>query len=138
MLSLFSPFLHADLGHIIANSIPLFILGFLLQHTRYLIPTTVFIIIGEGVLVWLFARDGNHIGASGLVLGYCGFLLSYGYFSRSFRGMLLAVVTFLLYGGVTLSSLFNFSNGISFEGHIFGFLCGVFAAKLASKDHRAQ
>ena len=128
----FSPLLHWSIPHIIANTIPFLILGFLVHKTRHLFYVTAVVWIGSGLLVWLFARSAVHAGASGLIMGYFGFLISHGFYTRSTRSILIGLATLLLYGGIFLT-LLDFRSHISFEGHIFGFITGVLAARQLGK-----
>ncbi len=120
-------FLHWSIPHLIANTLPLVVLGFLICIDGKAPKVTFFIMLLTGILVWLFARNGVHAGASGLVLGYFGYLLSSAYFQRSIKNIILAVMTVLIYGGIVIS-LVDFRDSISFEGHIFGFLAGIISA----------
>ena len=75
---LLAPFLHGGLGHLIANTIPFLTLGWLimLRQTSDFFTVTVITILGSGLGVWLLAPANSiHIGASGLIFGYFGFLL---------------------------------------------------------------
>ncbi len=122
------PFLHGNMQHLISNSLPLLILGILVYSTKHLPVATSFIVFIGGILVWLFGRpDTEHIGASGLVMGYWGFLIAFGWFHRSIRGILIALISLFIYGGLFFT-LVNFQDNTSFEAHIFGFLSGVFCA----------
>ncbi|MGB5593632.1 MAG: rhomboid family intramembrane serine protease [Crocosphaera sp.] len=135
---LFAPFLHGNLGHLISNTIPFLVLGWLvmLQETSdFWIVTLLTMIIG-GLGVWFFGAPGSvHIGASILIFGYLGFLLLRGYFQRNFMSMFLSVLVTFLYGGLVLGVL-PASPGISWQGHLFGFLGGILAAKLIANEKR--
>lgn len=120
-------FLHWSIPHLLANTLPLAILGVLVCIDGKAPKVTFSIMLLTGALVWLFARNGTHAGASGLVLGYFGYLLSSAYFERSIKNIILAIVTILIYGGIVIS-LLDFRDSISFEGHIFGFLAGIISA----------
>lgn len=127
----FAPVLHAGWAHISSNSIPFLVLGGLAMTyglRRWLIATG-FITVVAGVLTWLMARSGNHIGASILVFGYFGFLLGMAWFERSFKAIGIAVVVAVLYGGLIWGVLPS-DSGVSWEGHLFGALAGVMAARL--------
>ncbi len=130
---LFAPLIHWSLPHIIANTIPFVVLGFLVHQTKQLAFVTVFVWLVGGLLVWLFARHANHAGASGVIMGYFGFLVSHAFFTRSMRAILVSIATVLLYGGIFFS-LIDFRTHISFEGHIFGFIAGVLAARIIGKN----
>lgn len=135
---LFAPFLHGNLPHLIANTVPFLILGWLvmLQETSdFWIVTMITMIVG-GLGVWLFAAPGSlHIGASGLIFGYLGFLLLRGYFQRNFASILLSIVVGVVYGGLIWGVLPT-QPGISWQGHLFGFLGGVLAARMIAKEKR--
>ena len=135
---LFAPFLHGNFPHLIANTVPFLILGWLvmLQETSDFWIVTIITMIVGGLGVWLFAAPGSlHIGASGLILGYLGFLLLRGYFQRNFASILLSIVVGVLYGGLIWGVLPT-QPGISWQGHLFGFLGGVLAARMIAKEKR--
>jgi membrane associated rhomboid family serine protease len=83
-----------------------------------------------GFAVWLFgARYSNHLGASGLIFGYLGFLLARGFFERSAMWMLVSFIMLVLLWRVLLFGVLPLRAGISWEGHLFGFLAGIAAAR---------
>jgi membrane associated rhomboid family serine protease len=135
---LFAPFLHGNLPHLIANTVPFIVLGWLvmLQETSdFFIVTGLTMLVG-GLGVWLFGTPGSiHIGASILIFGYLGFLLLRGYFQKNFPSILLSIIVFLLYGG-TIWGVLPSRPGISWQGHLFGFLGGVLAAKLIATEKK--
>lgn len=135
---LFAPFLHGDFPHLIANTVPFLILGWLvmLQETSdFFIVTGLTMLVG-GLGVWLFATPRSiHIGASILIFGYLGFLLLRGYFQRNIPSILLSILVFLLYGG-TIWGVLPSRPAISWQGHLFGFLGGVLAAKLIATEKK--
>lgn len=135
---LFAPFLHGSLSHLIANTIPFLILGWLIMLrsvSDFFLVTAITILIG-GLGVWLFAAPYTiHIGASGLVFGYLGFLLLRGYFERSAVSIVLSVLVGLLYGSLIWGVLPSLP-GISWQGHLFGFIGGGLAARLLAQEHR--
>lgn len=131
---LFAPFLHGNFNHLIANTIPFLVLGWfvmLKETSDFLIVTAVTMLV-SGLGVWLFGSSGFHIGASGIVFGYLGFLLLRGYFERSFTGIFLSVVVCFLYGSLLWGALPSVP-GISWEGHLFGLVGGGVAAYLLAK-----
>ena len=135
---LFAPFLHGDFPHLIANTVPFLILGWLvmLQETSDFFVVTGLTMLVGGLGVWLFAAPGSiHIGASILIFGYLGFLLLRGYFQRNIPSILLSILVFLLYGG-TIWGVLPSRPGISWQGHLFGFLGGVLAAKLIATEKK--
>lgn len=125
-----TPFLHANLAHLIANSGALFILLLVsLSFSRRLtFQTVIIIILLSGSMVWVFGSPHTvHIGASGLIFGLIGYLLFAGLFRREWIALIVSVIVFLLYGGALLS-LLTTVPGISWAGHFFGFVSGVLAA----------
>ncbi|MFD2204062.1 rhomboid family intramembrane serine protease [Kiloniella antarctica] len=124
-----SPFLHANYVHLISNTVPLLVMGSFVAlegKWRFWIVAISIAIIG-GVLVWLTGRGYNHIGASGVVYGLFAYVLGRAWWQRNFVSILLAIVVLALYSGI-ISTLFVFQSGISFEGHLFGFLSGGLVA----------
>jgi membrane associated rhomboid family serine protease len=131
---LFAPFLHGGLGHLISNTIPFLVLGWLvmLRETRDFFVVTVVCALASGVGTWIFGSPGVHIGASGVVFGYLGYLLLRGYFERSVLAIALSLFVGTLYGSLVWGVL-PLQDGISWEGHLFGFLGGILAARLLAK-----
>ena len=132
---LFAPFLHGGLGHLIANTIPFIVLGWfvMLQETRDFFKVSAITMLVSGLGTWVFGSPNSvHIGASGLIFGYLGFLLLRGYFERNFPSILLSLVVGFLYGS-TIWGVLPTRPGISWEGHLFGFIGGVIAARLLAR-----
>jgi membrane associated rhomboid family serine protease len=126
----FSPFLHVNYGHLIANTGALFVLLFVaLSFSRKLTPIVLLIIaVLGGGLVWFFSDPNTvHIGSSGIIFGLIGFLIFIGVFRREWKALAVSVVICLIYGGAFVS-LFYYIPGISWTGHFFGFFAGVAAA----------
>lgn len=132
---LWAPFLHGGFGHLIANSVPFFVLGSVIALgalSRFVVVTVIVGLIG-GLGTWLIGPERTvHIGASGLVFGYLTYLLTRGVFARSLAYLAGGVVVFMLYGGVLWGLLP--SPGISWQGHLFGALGGVVAAYALHAD----
>lgn len=122
---------HANFNHLFFNSIPLLVLGafILSQGILYLLLVTVIVGISESAFVWLLGRPGNHIGASGIVTGYFGYLLVMAYVAPSITTVALAVIT-LYYFGSILFSVVPSGPGMSWESHLFGMLAGMGVGKL--------
>lgn len=128
---LFSPFLHGDWDHLAANTIPFFILGWfvMLGGINDFFIVTAFTALFGGLGLWLFGRPHtNHIGASGVVFGYLGFLLLRNYFEGDSRSIVLAAIVGFLYGR-HLWGIFPTQERVSWEGHLFGLIGGVLAAR---------
>jgi membrane associated rhomboid family serine protease len=122
----FSPFLHANFNHLFYNTIPLLVLSdFLLIHglTYYLIITLSITVI-SGFLIWLFAKPGIHIGASGVITGYWAVLVSDIYQQGSFMAIALGLTSLYAFAGIFFG-IFPKDRGVSWEGHLFGLLAGV-------------
>lgn len=135
-----APFLHAGWQHLSANSIPFVVLGFLvlLRGFRDFIGSTFIIIVLGGSGVWLFGQSNSvHVGASGLIFGYFGFLVVIGILERSFVGVLTSALVVFLYGGIVWGVLPTTSY-ISWEGHLFGLLAGAMAAKWMAKEKKVR
>ena len=133
---LWSPFLHSGFPHLISNAIPFAILsGLVLVRgaKRWLSASAIIIGLG-GLLVWAFAigSNENHIGASGWVFGLFGFLVLSAFFERKPVSIGLGLITLFLYGGTILFGVIP-RDGISWEGHLFGFIAGVVAARVLSR-----
>jgi membrane associated rhomboid family serine protease len=135
----FAPFLHGGIGHLMANTVPLITLGWLvmLRRTSDFFTVSVITMFVSGVGTWLFGATAFHIGASGLIFGYFGFLLLRGYFERNIPSLLLSIIVFFFYGGLIWGVLPT-QPGVSWEGHLFGFLGGVLAARLIAEPSKAN
>lgn len=132
---LFAPFLHGNFPHLIANTVPFITLGWLIMLRRtsdFFVVSAIAMLVG-GLGTWLFGAPALHIGASGVIFGYLGFLLLRGYFERKFASILFSVFVGILYGSLIWGVLPG-QPGISWEGHLFGFLGGVLAAKLLAEE----
>lgn len=132
-----APFLHGDFQHLALNSVPFIVLGgtVLLSGVRVFWGVTVFVTLVGGLGVWLFGpRLTNHIGASGLIFGYLGFLLARGVFEKSLLSIVIAVAILVGYGGL-LWGVLPGQNGVSWQSHLFGFLAGVVAARLMARPN---
>lgn len=135
---LFAPFLHGGFPHLIANTIPFLTLGWLtmIQETSDFYIVSIITAVVGGLGVWLIGNpESIHIGASILIYGYLGFLLLRGYFQKNFPSIALSVTVSILYGGL-IFGIFPSRIGISWEGHLFGFIGGAIAAWAISKEKK--
>ena len=120
------PFLHANLAHLVANLPPFLVLGALVLRlgSHRFAETSAIVGLGSGCLVWLLARKGAHMGASGVVFGFFGYLIGLAYFTRAVSDVLVAAVVLVFYGGM-LAGLKPARRETSWEGHLFGLLVGL-------------
>ena len=130
-----APLIHGDWRHLFGNSVSLLILGSLvgLRGPGQLWQVSIISALTSGLGIWLIApRTTVHVGASGIVFGYLGVLLFMGFFQRRPLSILLSVACLVLFGNMVVG-LFPGAPGVSWQGHLFGFLGGVLAARLMSR-----
>ncbi|MGB3894795.1 rhomboid family intramembrane serine protease [Mycolicibacter sinensis] len=143
---LFAPLLHANWGHLLANTGPALVLGFLVTlagQSRFLLATAIVWVFG-GLGTWLIGNVGSscgptdHIGASGLIFGWLAFLVVFGLFTRRIWQILVGLVVLVLYGGILWGAVpvLNVCGGVSWQGHLCGAIAGVVAAYLLSGPER--
>jgi membrane associated rhomboid family serine protease len=128
---LFGPFLHGNFAHLLANSIPFAIMGWfvMLRDSRHFVPVTAAATLSSGLLAWLLGAPGSvHVGASGVVFGYLGFLLLSGWYARSVGSIVLSLLVAFMFGGLVFG-VFPGQVGISWQAHLGGFIGGVLAAR---------
>jgi membrane associated rhomboid family serine protease len=140
----FAPLLHADWAHLMANTGPALVLGFLMTLaglSRFIFATAIIWILG-GVGTWLIGNTGappgvetNHIGASGLIFGWLTFLVVFGFFTRKAWEIVVGLIVLFVYGGILLGVLPG-TFGVSWQGHLCGAVAGVVAAYLLSGPER--
>ncbi len=124
-----SPLIHGGFSHLISNTAPLIVMGLGIFYFYPKVAYKVFTIIylGTGVLVWIFAREVYHIGASGIIYGFVSFLFFSGIFRKDNRSIALALVVIFLYGGLIWGVL-PVEKGVSWESHLFGAIAGIIAS----------
>ncbi len=134
------PLLHANLAHLISNTLPLMIFGFLvfLSGLRVFVTTLAASWLGSGVVVWLLGGFRVTVGASGLVFGFFAFLLVRGFVNRSWWQILLSVVLFMAYGSILFGVLPTVASYVSWQAHLGGAAGGVAAALLLGRRSSAQ
>lgn len=123
---LFAPLLHANFNHIFFNSIPLLVLSnfLLINGLPYYLDVTLIITLISGFLIWCFAKSGLHIGASAVITGYWGLLVSDIYRQGTVTAIILGLLSLYYFAGIFLG-VFPGKKGVSWEGHLFGLLAGV-------------
>jgi membrane associated rhomboid family serine protease len=131
------PFLHGSFAHILSNTISFLVLGWLvlIRGTRHFLWVTLIATLVSGLGIWFFGSAGIHIGASGVIFGYLGFLLLHRLFERSLPSIALSLLVMFFYGSL-IWGIFPGDPTISWEGHLFGFIGGVFAAKGLARQSR--
>lgn len=130
-----APLLHGGWGHLVANTVPALVLGFLTLATGIArgLAATAIIWLAGGLAVWLLAGDHSvHIGASGLIFGWLTYLVVQGFVDRNPLEIGIGLVVLLVYGGV-LWGVLPGQPGISWQGHLFGAIAGVLAAVVVSE-----
>lgn len=127
---LWAPLLHAGWPHLIANTVPALVLGFLTLAVDYRrgLAATAIIWLGGGAAVWLTGGPGTvHLGASGLIFGWLTFVILRGLFNRRIGQILIGVVVAAAYGAL-LWGVLPGQAGVSWQSHLFGALAGALAA----------
>ena len=133
-----APWLHAGFGHLLANTVPFVVLGWFVMVRRttdfFIVMLASLLVSGAGI--WLFGGASSiHLGASGVVFGFLGYLLARGYYERSVVAVAMAALAFFLYGGL-LWGMLPLHQGISWQGHLFGFVGGVLVAYGQARPRR--
>ena len=123
----FSPFLHGDIEHLANNSVALLVL---LPILRYFYKEQSFVVLLFGIIfsglgTWLLGRPSYHIGASGLIYALVSFIFFKGIFTKYYRLVALSFTIVILYGGSVWYMFPNVKEGISWEGHLAGFIVGL-------------
>lgn len=135
----FAPFLHGDFAHLAGNTIGIVLLGgltLMVGRREFFWVTATGVVIG-GLGTWVFGRSAVHIGASGLVFAYLGFLLMRGWYDRRPGPILLALMVGWWQGGLVLGMIPGITpSHISWEGHLFGFVAGAVVANLWARRQR--
>lgn len=135
-----APMLHFGFDHLVGNTVPVLVLGFLTLATgiaRGLLATAIIWVVG-GLGVWVFAQPGSvHAGASVLIFGWIVYLIVRGFLNRRSTEILIGVAVFLLYSGALLGVLPG-QPGVSWQGHLFGAIGGFLAARLLTTRARDE
>ena len=129
-----SVFIHGDLDHIASNSLPLLVLGMMVFYfyRRIALPVVLWIWLVSGLWLWIGGRSGQtmpmyHIGASTLSSGVASFLFFSGILRRHRQLMVVSLLVVFLYGSITWG-MFPLKADMSWEGHLFGAIAGLFVA----------
>ena len=132
---LFAPFLHGGFMHLLLNSIGFVLFGglVLFREERYFWVVSAMGIFVGGLLEWVLGRGATVVGASGVIFAYFGYLLFAGIFERRIGSIILSAFVAFVWGGMLLGMLPG-QPGISWEGHIFGFVSGALAARMLARS----
>ena len=130
-----SPFLHGDVSHLWNNTLPLMVLSAALFYFYRSISWQIigFGVLLSGLLTWLIADHGNHIGASGLIYVMASFIFFKGVFAKNYRLVALSMIVVFLYGSMVWY-VFPIKEGISWEGHLAGGITGLLFALIYRKS----
>ena len=126
-----APFLHGGFDHLASNTVPFLLMGFVIaaQGAARVVAVTAIVALVSGLGTWLIAPEHTiHIGASGIVFGYASYLISRGFFNRSALELAVGAVVAVVYGTALLGGLVP-EDGVSWQGHFFGAVGGVLAAR---------
>jgi membrane associated rhomboid family serine protease len=127
-----APFLHGGFGHLLGNTVPFLVLGAVIALSglaRVAAVSAIVAVVG-GLGTWLVGPAGTvHIGASGLVFGYAAYLLVRGFYSRRPLHLVVGVAVLLVYGTTLVFGVVP-TPGVSWQGHLFGAVGGVLAARV--------
>ncbi len=123
------PFLHASFAHLLANSAPFVIVGWLalVGNLRDFARASLIIILGGGLVTWLAAPHGLIVGASALVFGWLGYLLARAYFARRFMWIVGAAFALFFFSGLFSGLVPSVHSDVSWQAHVAGFAAGVAA-----------
>ena len=134
------PFLHTDWGHLLGNTVPLFILLALLAGSKARSWEIVAeIVVAGGVLLWTFGRNATHVGASGLIFGLVAFLIISGLFERRIIPLIVSFAVGILYGGTLIWGVLPGTNSqVSWDGHLCGAIAGGLIAWLLTREPKQK
>ena len=134
------PFLHTSLGHLLGNTVPLFVLLALLAGSK----ARSWEIVGEivlvgGVLLWVFGRHVTHVGASGLVFGLVAFLIVSGLLEKRIIPLIVSLIVGILYGGTLIWGVLpGVDSQVSWDGHLCGAIAGGLIAWFLTREPKQE
>jgi membrane associated rhomboid family serine protease len=134
------PFLHANLPHILSNTVPLFVLLILLAGSRAESwEVVLLIVLLNGLLLWIFGREAVHIGASGLISGLAAFLMLSGFLEKRIIPLLIALLVVFFYGSALVIGIIpRLGSQVSWDGHLCGAIAGGIVAFALARGPRRQ
>jgi membrane associated rhomboid family serine protease len=122
------PFLHASYNHLLSNTVPLVLIGWvlLLSGIRVWATVTAIVVLGGGALTWLVGPANTLIvGASAMIFGWLGYLLARAYFSRRLKWIIVAILVLVFFGTLLIGLFPTLHSGISWQAHVCGFAAGI-------------
>jgi membrane associated rhomboid family serine protease len=128
-----APFLHSSYGHLLANTVPVILVGWVLMLAglNTWAVVTGLVVVGGGLLTWLVGpADSVIVGASGMVFGWLGYLLARAYFSRRLKWIVVAVLVLIFFGTLLFGLIPSINSDVSWQAHVCGFVAGVGAGAL--------
>ncbi|MBC7885296.1 MAG: rhomboid family intramembrane serine protease [Saprospiraceae bacterium] len=125
-----APFIHSNWSHLVSNTSPILVLTSIMAvfYRKVAFYAYFSIMVGTGLLVWLFARESYHIGASGMVYGLVSFVFWTGVFKKNIKSIILGLIIVTLYSGLFTNMFPNAEIHISWESHMFGGIIGLVTA----------
>jgi membrane associated rhomboid family serine protease len=135
-----APFLHVGFGHLLANTVPFVVMGVAIafEGARRLLAVFAICAAVSGLGTWLVAPEGTiHVGASGVVFGFSTYLIARGWFNRRAGQIAIGLVVALVWGGALLGGL-QPREGISWQGHLFGAIGGIVAARMLARPEAGR
>lgn len=131
---LLAPFLHANVYHLVSNTVPVLVLTLILFIFYYERAYHVLFwsVILTGIGVWLFGRPAIHLGISGVIYAFASFIFFAGIYKRKFLSIIISIAIVAVYGGL-IWGLLPQKFYISYESHIAGFIAGFILARIYYK-----
>jgi membrane associated rhomboid family serine protease len=134
------PFLHGNIHHLLGNTIPLFIFLALLAGSKARSwEIVLYVALLGGTLLWIFGRNGDHIGVSGLIFGLISFLIVSGLLEKRILPLIISLFVGFFYGGTLLMGVLpTIGKDVSWDGHLCGAIAGALVAYLLTRDAYRQ
>jgi membrane associated rhomboid family serine protease len=120
------PFLHANAGHLAANTFPFLLVGWvvLVSGVREFLLTTLLVVVAGGLATWVVGPSATIVGVSALVFGWLGYLISRAVFGRRLGWILVAIGMLAFFGGLFAGLLPTSHHYVAWQAHVCGFLAG--------------